>query len=710
VVTETGCIFGGNAMRALQSDAPAGTIVFHAVFGRPIPLLFGLSGLLTVCPGCAPVSPENSVSLEPMVLDFHPELPDDGAATDSADNTTDDTQADPSTPLSPAGVDTADAQAPVADAGSDQTVLSGATVQLDATASRDPTYSQFKWTQVMGPQVLLREANTAQPTFIAPQIDEGSVTLQFQLDVRLGQVVTGSDWVQILVTTDAPAQDDVPSTGIDPDAALPVQATQAAAYATAFFRDEVATHGGYLWEYSSDLSVRRGEDPAPPTRIWVQPPGTPTVGMAYLRMFEVTNDSRYLDAARDAGNALVWGQLVSGGWWYWIDFDPQVEQNQFYRRHLDAGLTDPDARDSLRNFTIFDDDNSQSALRFLMRLDTSLGFQDAAVHDAVDYALDAFLAAQYPNGAWPQGAFEPADDTLPVLDVRIPAEHRHTDMTWPAEPRTKFILYYTLNDKVSLNLIVILLEAYGTYGRGDCLVAAQRAGEYLIRAQLPDPHPGWAEQYNFAMEPAWARRFEPPAVSLPMIRSAFDALLALYAATGDDKYMQPFPAAIDWLLAAQVGENLWSHYYELETSLPLYVAGDYSLTLDSSLAFQYDYDFIPTPSNPIEPYSYEHTGRFGIPYLLVRADRALTQGRDALLAESQPNLDPDWNRQQAERLAGEIQSMISALDQRGAWVEDGNITTKRFALNLETIADYLETLARAGLATVPIPARVVRAE
>jgi Mn2+/Fe2+ NRAMP family transporter len=49
-----------------------------------------------------------------------------------------------------------------------------------------------------------------------------------------------------------------------------------------FFRSRVAVEGTYLWQHSEDLSRREGEGKASPTQGWVQPPGTPAVGLAFL--------------------------------------------------------------------------------------------------------------------------------------------------------------------------------------------------------------------------------------------------------------------------------------------------------------------------------------------------------------------------------------------------------------------------------------------
>ena len=52
--------------------------------------------------------------------------------------------------------------------------------------------------------------------------------------------------------------------------------------AAAFMTDEAAVGGGYVWNVLPDFSRRWGELEASPTMIWVQPPGTATVGHVFL--------------------------------------------------------------------------------------------------------------------------------------------------------------------------------------------------------------------------------------------------------------------------------------------------------------------------------------------------------------------------------------------------------------------------------------------
>ncbi len=52
--------------------------------------------------------------------------------------------------------------------------------------------------------------------------------------------------------------------------------------------------------------------------IWVQPPGTATMGHLFLDAFNATGDAYYYDAAARAADALIAGQHRSGGWNYFI--------------------------------------------------------------------------------------------------------------------------------------------------------------------------------------------------------------------------------------------------------------------------------------------------------------------------------------------------------------------------------------------------------
>ena len=107
------------------------------------------------------------------------------------------------------------------------------------------------------------------------------------------------------------------------DPALQDRARAALRKAVEFYRTKVATEGGYHFAYAADLSYGRSEMSEGPTRVEIQREGTPLVGMAYLDAYEATRDRYYLDAATEVARALVKGQYCSGGWDYYVEFDPQ---------------------------------------------------------------------------------------------------------------------------------------------------------------------------------------------------------------------------------------------------------------------------------------------------------------------------------------------------------------------------------------------------
>ena len=92
--------------------------------------------------------------------------------------------------------------------------------------------------------------------------------------------------------------------------------------AATFMIETVAVNGGYVWVVSDDLRQRWGEVPARPSQIWLQG-GTERVGQVLLDAYEATGDVYYLQGARKAADAIVFGQHHLGGWHYFIDFDPK---------------------------------------------------------------------------------------------------------------------------------------------------------------------------------------------------------------------------------------------------------------------------------------------------------------------------------------------------------------------------------------------------
>ncbi len=339
--------------------------------------------------------------------------------------------------------------------------------------------------------------------------------------------------------------------------------------AAEYYTGTIAVNGGYVYYYSPDLSRRLGEGVATATEIWVQPPGTPTVGMAFLAAYEATGDSALLDAAKAAGTALVYGQLKSGGWQNSVDFNPGGPRVQQYRNGKGGG----------KNNSTLDDDITQSALKFLIRLDRALDFKDREISESAKVALDALLNAQFSIGAFPQVWVGP------VMD-HPSKESNYPEYDWRTEGRIKeYWNMYTLNDGMAGSVTETLFEAAKTYDRNDVKDAIRSFGDFLILAQMPDPQRGWAQQYNYEMQPIWARKFEPPAVAGRESEDVMMALLEIAKFTGDKKYLEPIVPGVKYLESSLMPDGRLARYYELKNNKPLYMErkGDvYSLTNDDS--------------------------------------------------------------------------------------------------------------------------------
>ncbi len=111
-------------------------------------------------------------------------------------------------------------QAPIADAGPDQTGLAGVTVLLDGTGSLDPDGApsplSFAWTQTDGPPVTIEGADTAQPRFTPAALG----TYAFRLVVSDG-AAEADDTVAVTVVNQGPIADAGPDqTGLAGDQIL----------------------------------------------------------------------------------------------------------------------------------------------------------------------------------------------------------------------------------------------------------------------------------------------------------------------------------------------------------------------------------------------------------------------------------------------------------------------------------------------------------
>lgn len=487
--------------------------------------------------------------------------------------------------------------------------------------------------------------------------------------------------------------------------------------AVEFFRTRVSNSGGYHFRYASDLSYGRSEAAQGPTQVTVQTSGTPLVGMAYLRAYEATEDPDYLEAARETALLLVRGQHCSGGWDYIIELDPGKRRSYPYRVDGDCAERQDStaAGDSAgpEPASTLDDNVTQGALRLLMRVDRELEFQDPMIHEASLFGLDQLARAQYPNGAWPQRFRNVADPNLPA--TRSAAYPDSWLREWPGPD---YRHHYTLNDNAILDVIDTLLEAARIYRETRYRTAAEKGGDFLLLAQMPDPQPAWAQQYDGRMHPAWGRIFEPPSITGSESQAVLQMLLVLYRESGRKQYLEPVPQAVEYLRKSNLPpEGPWrreggrcgpeelclARFYELGSNRPLFVTKGSRVRVGTGSSHLLDgYELSYSPESVITHYGLWTDGR--------RLEKAEQEYRSLLTQDPSTIGRPErlhglspWRGETAfasgPELADQVRNLVRSMDPRGAWVEEGSVGKADPVIFLFAAEDMVVTI---GDRTVPL--------
>lgn len=300
--------------------------------------------------------------------------------------------------------------------------------------------------------------------------------------------------------------------------------------ATQYMVENVSTNGGYLWYYLPDFSKRWGEMEAYKTMIWLQHPGTVSMGHLFLDAYHATGNPYYYQAAQKAANAIIWGQSHHGGWNYMIDFAGDRSLKKWYSTIGKNGWRLEEFQHYYGNST-FDDDVTSDAARFLLRI--YLEKLDPAYKPSLDKAIGFILESQYPNGGWPQ---------------RYPLKydfnkHGHPDYT----------SFYTFNDDVTWENIHFLIQCYLTLGEERLLDPICRGMNFYLLAQ--DECGAWGQQLDMNMQTAGARTYEPAAFMPSITFTNAMLLLKFYQYTGDRKFIARVPDAIRWLEESRFPEG-----------------------------------------------------------------------------------------------------------------------------------------------------------
>lgn len=334
---------------------------------------------------------------------------------------------------------------------------------------------------------------------------------------------------------------------------LVAEAEQAMLKATRYMVEVVSTNGGYLWYYLPDFSRQWGEMEAYKTMIWLQHPGTISMGHLFLDAYRATGDPYYYQAAVKAANALIWGQSHHGGWNYMIDFAGDRSLKQWYNTIGKNGWRLEEFQHYYGNAT-FDDDVTSDAARFLLRI--YLEKMDPSYKPALDKAIDFILKSQYPNGGWPQ---------------RYPLRH-----DFNKQNRPDYTSFHTFNDDVIWENVHFLIQCYLTLGDERFLDPIHRGMNFYIIAQ--DGSGAWGQQLDHNMQTAGARSYEPAALMPSTTFTNAMLLLKFYQYTGERKYLDRVPDAIRWLEETRLPEQQTTvdgathpTFIDKDTQKPVYV-------------------------------------------------------------------------------------------------------------------------------------------
>ncbi|MBN9687191.1 MULTISPECIES: pectate lyase [unclassified Corallococcus] len=341
--------------------------------------------------------------------------------------------------------------------------------------------------------------------------------------------------------------------------------------AAKYFHDNVARHGGYAWHHNAtNLNERWGDIQLDADQIMIQSPGTSDVTIAFVEAALADPATPALKTyALDAAMALRHGQVKSGGWRLYADFKPTPTIKACYLNTTAScgcgGCT----------MTAYDDQVTQNALIAMMRTDQLLGFANTDISGASAYARARVETSQFPtNGGFPQGFAGPVA-ARPALFASYPPSigtscglancyaNSYTTEYWD-DP--------TLNDNLATSFVEMLNWAKELYPAQATTYQSMRTayGDFLRRAQMPQPQPAWAQQYDLQMQPRWARSWEAPAIAGQESQDVMWALLRLYQLDpGVPANRAAVGTALTYLESVDyANDSLISRYIELDDTSP----------------------------------------------------------------------------------------------------------------------------------------------
>ena len=283
------------------------------------------------------------------------------------------------------------------------------------------------------------------------------------------------------------------------------------------------------------------------------------------------------DEARAIADSVIQYQSYQGGW---------PKSTDLARPPLTPQDIPPAGRGRANSL---DNDGTTLPMEFLARVSDATG--EYAYRAAFTRGLDYLFSAQYPNGGWPQ--------------------------FWPLRG-DEYYSRITYNDEAMIRVMRLLRDVAGgqpPYAfvdadrRKQAAASVQRGIDCILKTQIKQDGvlTAWCAQHDEkTLEPAWARKYEPPSLSggetvgivrflmeienpSPEIRDAIEGgvrWLQKVAIKGMrlDKVRNPDGRIETKIVPDPKAPLLWARFYELETNRPLY--------LDRDSVYRYDFNEI----------------------------------------------------------------------------------------------------------------------
>ena len=252
---------------------------------------------------------------------------------------------------------------------------------------------------------------------------------------------------------------------------------------------------------------------------------TERVIWALLMAYEATGEAELVEMARRAGDCVVEAQFADG---HWSALNVVID-GKLVPAHTHGVGGYLGLEDYVQQYPIY-------ALVYVYRITGDKKYLDAAVK-----GTEAMLEAQNPSGSFPQ----------------------YYD---PIQKRPRGYGHGVINDNASIEPILVFHLMYLVTGDTKFLEPIPRVGDWLISTyRKGEARRGWAQQYDQAGQPCWARPFEPPAWSRAATMQALMGLFEVHALTRDEKYLEPIRDVLPVLERTLVEGKGWPYYADWDT-------------------------------------------------------------------------------------------------------------------------------------------------